>query len=397
MIKTSAYYLSYGLVILLLLINSNDVFATWYQGTAQQKVSKLDNIDQIRIATIKKAIANASLQSHSFIKSEDITLDGLLQSSKIILQSKGHIRRLEILDETLSENILTVRVKVDIEPLFGCFNDNYLKPLLIAQFPLLKPSQAAYGGIFDFGRQISKRFEQQLISQAAVSRVQLINKNFLPASPFQTVNLKQSDKIARYLANEYSNQFILFGFIRDISLFEQTKTALLFDDTLLRRNFTLQLYLYDAYKGIMLMQDSYHGEANWQFTNNGTVDTYNSVFWRSDYGRVVLNTISSAIVDITDKLKCQQTLAQVINVNNDNIVINIGSQQGVNINDTFELIKSRTFNQSNGQAISILQTDDTRFFKILHLGEQSTVLASKSLSLMANTQLNDLVKSKTIF
>jgi len=288
-----------------------------------------------------------------------------------------------------------VRVKVDIEPLLGCITDNYLKSLLITQFPLLKPSQAAYGGIFDFGLHVSKRFEQQLISQSVVSRVQLINEQFLPTTPFQSINLKQSNKIARYLANEYSNQFILFGFIRDISLFEQTKKNLLSNNNTLRRNFTLQLYLYDAYKGIMLMQNSYHGEANWQFTHNEIIDTYNSVFWRSDYGRVVLNTISNIIIDITDKLKCQHTLAQVTNIYNDKVVINIGSQQGINKEDTFELIKSRNFNKNNDQIISILQTNKDRFFKILYLGEQSTVLVSENASLISNTQLKDLVKTKS--
>ncbi len=390
------HYSAYWLVILtIILMTTLPVTAAWYQGVAQQKITTFDNIDEVRILTIKKAIANASLQSHSFIKSEEITLDGLLQSSKVIIQSEGSIRRLEILDEKISGDILTVRVKVDIEPLLGCITDNYLKPLLITQFPLLKPSQAAYGGIFDFGLHVSKRFEQQLISQSVVSRVQLINEQFLPTTPFQSINLKQSNKIARYLANEYSHQFILFGFIRDISLFEQTKKNLISNNNTLRRNFTLQLYLYDAYKGIMLMQNSYHGEANWQFTHNEIIDTYNSVFWRSDYGRVVLNTISNIIIDITDKLKCQHTLAQVTNIYNDKVVINIGSQQGINKEDTFELIKSRNFNKNNDQIISILQTNKDRFFKVLYLGEQSTVLVSENASLISNTQLKDLVKTKS--
>lgn len=397
MIKISSNSQYYKLLLMITLLTYTfTVSATWYQGSAQQAIEGF-NIDKIRAIAIKKAITNASLQSNSFIKSEDISLDGLLQSSKTILRSEGHVRRVEILSESITDDILTVRVKVDIEALWGCSGDNYAKKILITQFPLLKQSQAAHGGIFDFGSQVSKRFEQQLRSFDNISKPQLINKSLLPPNSFQQISLRNTAKIAHFLRNEYSSQFILFGFIRDVSLFEQTKEKFIFDDTLLRRNFTLQLYLYDVFKNTMLIQESYHGEANWQFDNNATVDTYNSVFWRSDYGRVVLNTISNAVIDITDKLKCQRSLARVIEVNNDQVIINIGIQHGVKINDLFELVKQRSISLQNGNSLTILNEDNSRVFKVLQLGQKFTILTSNSLSLVANTHLHDLVQVRTLF
>ncbi len=385
----------FSLITFLLSCNF-EVGATWYQGSAQQQIEG-GSLDEIRMITIKKAIANASLQSHSYISTEDVSLDGLLQSSKTIIRSQGDIRRVEVLSESIANDVLTVQVKVDIEPFDNCSRDNHTKKILITQFPLLKPTQASYGGIFNLGSQVSKRFEQQLMSSDNAFSPLLIDKNFLSPNSFQQINKRQASKIAHYLGNEYSSQFVLFGFIRDISLFEQTKEQLIFDDTLQRRNFTFQLYLYDMFKDVMLLQKSYHGEANWQFANNGTVDTYNSVFWRSDYGRVILNTISNAIIDVTDKLKCQRSLAKVIEVNRDQVVINIGAQQGVKADDVFELIKQRTIVHQDGENFSILNEGSQKTFKVMQLGEKITVLTSDSPSLILNTHLYDLVKVKALF
>jgi hypothetical protein len=383
-------------LIVFLALFSNQSFATWYQGSAQQKIGIL-NFETIRTETIKHAIANAAMQSNSYIQVEDIVLDGLLESSKTVLRSEGNIRRVKVLSESINNDILSIIVNVDIKPLFGCQSDPYAKSLLLTQFPLLTPNQAVQGAIFDIGIQASRRFEMQLNSQESVYVSSLLNKAFMPDDSLGTINTRYLKDVGSYLATEHDSQFILFGAIRDISLFEQVKDQLLIDDVLLRRNFTFQIYLYDAIKGKLLIQKSYHGEANWQYKENHMVDTNNSVFWRSDYGRTVLHTINSAVIDINDELSCQQSLPQIIHSDNGKLVINIGEEQGVKVGDEFELVKQQFMQGINGKAFPLSSVDTSKTLKVIQVNNQTAVLTSDWLSTLDGSLVQNLVRPKSSF
>jgi len=382
--------------LLFSLLCSSTCFATWYQGNAQRNIEGAD-FDEVRTQTIKRAIANAAMQSHSFIQAEDIVLDGLLQSSKTLLRSEGQIRRVEIVSETIDGDTLSVFVKVDVSPILNCLQDPYAKSLLITQIPLVNPNQAAHGALFDIGIQTSKRFEMQLKSQPRVFVNSMINKAFVPYDSFGGVDDHYLEEVGRYLASEHDSQFILFGSIRDISLFEQVKEEFLSDDVLLRRNFTLKLYLYDAVRGNILLQKDYHGEANWKYAQNYKVDTNNSLFWRTDYGRSVLHTINSAVTDINETLSCQESLPRIIHNADGQLVINIGEKQGVKLGDEFSLVNYRLLNGANGKVRPLLSTDYTSTLNVIQVDNRSAVLTSNSLAVIDDSQLFNLVSPKSLF
>lgn len=375
---------------------SSQSFATWFQGSAAQPIGIL-NFDETRTKTIKRAVANAVMKSNSFIQIEDIVLDGLLQSSKTVLRSEGQIRRVEILNESIDGDVLSVIVKVDVKPSINCQKDDYAKSLLITQFPLLKPTQAAQGSLFDIGIHTSKRFELQLNTQPKVFVSSLISGSLMSDNVVGNINQQYLEKAGRYLAAEHNSQFILFGAIQDISLFEQVKEQMIIDDIRLRRNFTFQLYLYDAIRGDILLKKNYHGEGDWQYTHNHKVDTNNSVFWRTDYGRNMLHTISSAVTDINDVLSCEKSLPQIIDKANEQLVINIGRKQGVKIGDEFELVNRRFLQGVNGKPYPLLSVDHSATLNVIEVNDQSAVLTSDSLSAIHGGQIHNLVSPKYIF
>jgi len=382
--------------LLFLALFSCQSFATWYQGSAQQHIGAL-NFETIRTETIKHAIANAAMKSNSYIQVEDIILDGLLESSKTVLRSEGNIRRVKVLSESINNDILSIIVNVDVKPLFGCQSDPYAKSLLLTQFPLLKPNQAVQGAIFDIGIQASRRFEMQLNAQSSVYVSSLLSKAFMPDDSLGVINTRYLEDVGSYLATEHDSQFILFGAIRDISLFEQVKDQILIDDVLLRRNFTLQIYLYNAIKGKLLIQKSYHGEANWQYQPNHMVDTNNSEFWRSDYGRTVLHTIYSAVIDINDALSCQQSLPQIIHSDNGQLVINIGEEQGVKVGDEFELVKQQLIQSTNGKTFPLISVENSKVLNVIQVNNQSAVLTSDWLNTIDGSLIQNLVRPKSSF
>ena len=364
--------------------------AQWYQGSAKVRIESF-NFDEQRTMAIKRAIANASLLTSSYVSAENVSLDGLLISSKTTLKSENRIRRVEIVSESIDNDILSVTVKVDIDIFNDCdFERKLKKSLIIAQLPLLKQTQAAPGGLFDLGRQVSKRFKQQLLSESSVAKVELLTQS-LTSTTSLDIESGYLGETARYLASLHSSQFILFGYIRDVSLFEQVKDNLLIDDVNVRRNFTLNVYLYDALRSRFLLEKSYHHEANWPFEDAYVVDTNGSLFWRSDFGRMMLNTVNSAVVDINDSLACQASIAQIVSIENNQIIINNGRQHGVKLGDVFELSKLRLIDQPNGTILPVLNQDHLRHLHVIQVNSHSATLSSDSVSVIGSSQLFDLV------
>lgn len=121
------------------------------------------------------------------------------------------------------------------------------------------------------------------------------------------------------------------------------------------------------------------------------VDTNGSLFWRSDFGRMMLNTVNSAVVDINDSLACQASIAQIVSIENNQIIINNGLQHGVKLGDVFELSKLRLIDQPNGTILPVLNQDHLRHLHVIQVNSHSATLTSDSVSVIGSSQLFDLV------
>ena len=379
---------------LALLLLSLKGHAKRYQSSAQLPLQGKDPA-AVREAAIKMAVSNAAYQSGGYFKSEEVMHDGQLSHSTTTLRSQGRISQVQVLNETIIDDVLRVVVQVDIDAGLGCRQDQYAKPLVIAQLPLLAPQQAAHGALFDIGLQVSKRFEQKLRQQPRVIVSQLLDQALVPANPQQQVDASRLADNSRFLGERHHSQFVLFGFIRDISLFEQVSEGLIFDDVYRRRNFTLQLYLYDAVRGVMLLQRDYHGEADWTYADHARVDMNNSVFWRGDYGQAILATLNGAVVDITDTLACQQTLARIIDKQDNRLVINLGARHGVSPGDHFAPLKQHRLTSHQGLPLTQLESAHPNQLRVVQTDATTAVLSSNNHSLLDATMVRDLVGSAT--
>lgn len=391
--KKTAFKCAHFTSLIWVLVFSPIAWANWQQGEATIVLNGAQ-LNEVRVAIIKNAVANASFKNGSFISAEDVVLDGLLVSSKSIITTVGQIQRVEVLSETVTDDIYKVVVNVNFSALFDCENDGYKRSILSTQFQILKPQQASYGGIFDLGAQISKRFERQLRAEQSRPRVRLIDKAFTDVHSYDKMNMKEITEKAVHIAREYGRQFVLFGFIRDISLFEQVKEELLQDEVSLRRNFTMQVYVLDAYRHHIIFQESYHSESDWEFTHDYNVDTNNSLFWRSDYGRTVLNTINATVQDVSHALQCEKSYAQIINVAQGKLTINMGHEHGVKLKDTFTLYKKRLPIGANGMSHSMLIADPSQILKVVHVDRLTAVLDNDNPDQLSNADLLDLVSPR---
>lgn len=369
-------YLRLGIAIITMWHGT--AMAIWVQGEASLNFTGAD-LDSVRPTVIKNAIADASYKSGSVIAAEDVLIDGLILSSKAELRTAGRIQRVEIISESVQDNVLSVVVNVNLTPLFDCEPNRFQKRLLVTHFALLDSRQAATGGIYNIGKHITQRFAQQLKNTADTPNVMQISQAMTSADMWSAEALSgvELQQKSTYLRDTYGQQFALFGYIKDVSLFEQIAQSESFfdsDEVAVRRNFTLQVFVLDTFRQRIIYNDSYHSEADWEFENSYQVDTNNSLFWRSEYGRMVLNTVNAAVTDISAAITCEPTFARVVNTSNQQLIVDLGIAQGIREGDSFQLYKQQSLPVLLSPTKSVMLPVENGQFAITHLGDEVSVL-----------------------
>ena len=163
------------------------------------------------------------------------------------------------------------------------------------------------------------------------------------------------------------------------------------EETTTRRNFTLRIYVLDIYHKAIVWEESYHSEADWDFALHHEIDMNSSIFWGSDYGRAILNTISSAVVDINDLITCQPIYAQVVRRIADRLVINLGRRHGVKMGDKFFLLKALQDPNNLSNSHVVISPVANSSVQVVALDNDSAQLASVQINGSVSAQLLDLV------
>ncbi|MCL1090376.1 flagellar assembly protein T N-terminal domain-containing protein [Shewanella profunda] len=348
--------------------------AQWYIGQATLSLGDED-YNKIRSETIKQAIENASLQASSFISIKNTVTNGILAESSSALLSENHIAEVVILNESVAQNALTINLKVNIQSQTNCIKDKYTKQIIIGQFPLLIPAQASDGGIYKLPDHISSRFKTKLTNQPSIFVETLLPQTIVDVDePLDSIDIKHIEAISLSLSHRFQSQYLIFGYIRDVSLFEEKKTQLLQTKIKPMRNFTIKVFVYDRLSQSLLLQTEYHGEGGWSFDSNATVDLANSLFWRSDYGKVIVDTLYNAASDINDTLSCQPTRASILYKEDDLVTINLGTQHGVKLDDKFKLVKQRNLPTTNGMLNLLIPLSSPVILDVIHTSDNVSLL-----------------------
>ncbi len=350
------------------------LYAQWYTGQASSPIDGKDYND-IRKKVIQQAIENASLQASSYIKIETTVSDGILSKSTSNIQSEHQISEIKILNESVTNDTLTINVKVNLQTSLNCTKDQYQKQLVIAQFPLLTPAQAAAGDIYTLPFHVVSRFKNELINQPNVFVEELIPQMvFKPNSSMDTVNLRSVNRISHALSSQYQSQYLVFGYLRDIGLFNETKSGLLNSTTSPKRNFTMKVFMYDRISDSIVLENEYHGEGGWSFNSFNRVDLSNSLFWRSEYGQTIVDTLFKAAKDINETLSCEATKAKVINKDDAFITINIGTLHGVKTGDIFKHIKLKNIPLNQSILTTLMPPNEATYLEVVQVSKKISLL-----------------------
>ncbi|PKF62778.1 hypothetical protein CW745_04975 [Psychromonas sp. psych-6C06] len=365
--------------------------AQWFESSASALV--IDNDwENARERALKKAVKNALLFSGGAISSLQQVNNGVLIENRLVLNSEGEIKALNITNESKNSDSLTLTIKVDIQsPEKVCYGSNFAKSIAITRFKLNTPEQAVDGNIFDIHKQISTTLFNQLnLSPQSLDVRQYIDAPVKLGEQYKNNN--QTDTL-RSLATNSDSQYLIYGEINDISVKFDSKNSISYWVTDPMRHFYLTIYLYDALQGQLLSSKQYRTKAAWQYNQHEQANLKSKMFWQKDYGQAIISLLDDVSVDIETQLQCEAPTAKVVSIDSNSLQINLGKKNGLNNGTILSLFYSSNYKDQFGiERSSKSQYQGT--MKVIETTHNSAVLRTLDNLPLGNIQINDLARIK---
>lgn len=131
------------------------------------------------------------------------------------------------------------------------------------------------------------------------------------------------------IADQYRTQFLLVGSLRSAALSESGDNV--FEKLLYKPTCTLDfdLALYNTLSGELIVKKNYRAESDWDFKQGQYLDLHSEQFLSSAYRQRLTELCAYAADDIVHALTCLPSAARIIEVNGDEIMVRIGSNDGL--------------------------------------------------------------------
>jgi hypothetical protein len=378
------HYISYAILLSSLALGQTAA-AAWFSATGQAAISHGDKTAAKQQAT-EEAIKQALLFAGASVRSVQQMTNGLLMDDHLEIRSSGEVNTLELIDEVYSDGYVTVSIRADIfSQESQCSAADYTKRLATTYFPIRYGSQAADGQIHKLGAAAALKL-QETFSQISTSLT------LSEVEPY-TLNWHNTDQQiqATKLAQKTDVQYVLAVTIDDISVERHQANSFKFwKDEQAIRNFAYTISLLNGASGEELMNKQYRISETWEFDMTRKLDVNSDQFWRSSYGRAVLNVMQKSAEDIEEFAVCEPTMGRILAVSNNQLQINLGKNQKVKAGDTLTLFSVQQIRDSFGQEYRQFVLHPTSLVVTQVFAETATV-TSRDRSLLANIQANDYV------
>lgn len=374
-----------NIIILISLTLSQTANAAWFSATGHAAILNGDKMAAKHQAT-EEAIKQALLFAGASVRSVQQMTNGLLMNDHLEIRSSGEVSTLELIDEVYSDGYVTVSIRADIfSQKSQCSAADYTKRLATTYFPIRYGAQAADGQVHNLGAAVALKLQatfSQISTGLTLSEVE----------PY-TLNWHNTDQQiqATKLAQKTDVQYVLAITIDDISVERDQASAFTFwkgDQAV--RNFAYTLTLLNGASGEELLSKQYHISEAWEFDMTRKLDVNSDEFWRSRYGRAVLQSMQQLAIDLEEFTICEPTMGRILAVNNNQLQINLGKNQKVKAGDTLTLFSMKQIRDTFGQEYKQFVLHPTSLVVTQVFAETATV-TSRDRSLLGNIQPNDYV------
>lgn len=378
------------IILILSAFLTTSLQAQWYESQGSAAIIGGDK-GNARAMAMENAVKKALLVAGASVSSIQQVVNGLITQDKLSVRASGTIQSIEIVDEIIQGDTVEVTIRADIFPQEQqCFAADYKKSMLITRANLLHREQANVGQIYNIDKSLVNKLARKLNNTSKFIDIKLANKNVTAFSRYnKSFELDQIKVLAMELGKRFDTQFVLFTEINDISFGQEVLNNWQFwQEDQFKRNFDISFYLYSTLSGDLLAEQQYQNQSSWQFGKRDNVDLNSDIFWNSSYGRMIDRVIDNAIVDMDENMMCEQTRAKIVKVSGNEVVINVGSNQGVKLNDDFSLLHSSHFKTDQGKVYSSFNISSYNV-KVTKLYKNTAIASTPDNSLLGNIQVND--------
>jgi hypothetical protein len=312
--------------------------------------------------------------------------NGLLMDDHIEIRSSGEVNTIELIEEVYHDDYITVSIRADIfSQESQCSAADYTKRIATTYFPIRFGAQAADGQIHKIGAAAAMKLQEtfaQISTGLTLSEVEPYTLNWHNTNqPIQATRLAQKTDV----------QYVLAITIDDISVERNQGSAFKFwKDAKAIRNFAYTLTLLNGASGEELINKQYRISESWEFGLTRSIDVNSDEFWRSRYGRAVLESLQKSAIDLEESVVCEPTMGRILAVANNQLQINLGRNQNVKAGDQLTLLNVQQIRDTFGQEYKQFVLHPTALVVTQVFAETATV-TSRDRSLLANIQPNDYV------
>jgi hypothetical protein len=380
------------LSILLLALIITDADATPIQVTGQARIVAHD-MDKAREDAISQALNYASLKSGVNFNSEQRIEQGLLTQDSFSMQSTGIAENIELVSESVNNDILTVVLSLDLadqETSAQCQRQSLKATIMLPQALLADRSQLRYGQLAKFEQAVTEQLGKVINSQSSTSFVRIHADEKLDQA--NTLNNFKGYRIPTWLGQITDSQYLLQSEILDISTEEGSSSYFGFVEESAIRQFSFKLTLYHGISGEVVWSKSYSAMAPWEFERQEIVSPNNQRFWRSAYGEKITQQFQQSSVDLDNELSCRPLLGQIIARQGERIIINLGRRNGVKTGDKFQIILQQNIPDRMNNMRSIASKSETTV-TIDQVSEDTATAPLIGIGSIDNIQLQDIALS----
>ncbi len=380
-----------SLLLLSFMLTSFSAFTQWYETQGQAHVANGDS-EAARVKAMENALKRALLVAGASVSSVQQVINGVLTQDQISIRASGTVNSFELIEETYSNDMVTVLIRADIFPQDKqCFSADYRKSVLLTRSNIIHREHASVGQVYKLDTEVMRKLAGKINKEGYYLDTKLAIKN---RSSFSRLNNSmQYEKIKNLtmsLSDHTDTQFIMFAEIPDLSLTGRTNSELKFwQKDHLDRNFHMNLYIYNGSNGELVFDKQYQNKAPWTFDKRDSVDITSNTFWLSEYGQMINNTLETMISDIDENMMCEPTRGRIVKVDGDTILFNLGENQGVKVGDEFSLLHANNFINDSGKTYSGFNISPYKV-KVISTSKESARAITQNKNLLGNIQINDI-------
>jgi len=366
--------------------------ARWVEAQGEAIIID-NNISAAREQALEVAIQQALMLTGGSVSSVQSVVNGVLQNSETQWRGQGSVDQVEVVREEIRDGRLLLTVRADIWNREGsCPSTAYKKAITVTPFEIAERSQAVYGQVYRIGEVSAERFSKYLGSRGQNLTVKhTLRRDIGLNKALRQTDLQQLGRLARVLGQENDSQYVIFGVYNDLSVYQREVPLLdMFGSPRYNRNYSLTLYLMDAYSGEIVTRANVNDSARWDFEDQPEVDIAANYFWTSSFGSSLQQGINQLASGIDSKLRCEPARGRIVRVKGQELQINLGTVNGVKAGDQLRVVHEANFIDSNDNYRQKWEISEF-VVQVTQVNQTSAIAHLDESDMLSNVQINDWV------